>query len=671
MSEVLERLRARRERARRVLLATDRPPKLPQTAALEARGYDAWLAALGSRTFTSPLADFHRELWDWYWAVTLKRLRGEKLSLDDLVFLAIWGRGLGKSSNVEWACIAEGALLGEGFVGYVCETENQAREHVAAIKGRLESSEIARYYPGLAEPEIGGHGYQRGWRQDYLATASGWGIVPLGLDKGVRGGRKDDLRFTMFVLDDIDDVNDSPLSIEKKLLAISRSILPAGTDDTLVLFPQNLIHEDGVLNQIYTRRSDVLAHRRVSGPVPAFSELEIGTAADGLPSIDVAAPVWDALDVDSARKYLSKFGPRAFLAEYQHDFEGDRAELVLKHWRDEIHVITQSEFAKVFGSRTIPDRWNKYVFHDFARTNTADHANVAGFVAVSSMGEPLPGYTFLYDCMTFDAGTEPDDVALRLLKAIAPRRDWESLIRAHASRDGLERYLTSATDLLAARRDVLSNVIPDAARRAFGSRNFMRWVMSHEAESARRVYNNVFGLPFQASNPGADGGVDLINHLMRVDRAREHPFRSGVTGHARFFMVVPDSEAATPAAVRPESLRDSQRARYQFKRWRNRPPKTTEAGEVERGLLKKNDDFGNGLMMLYYRNPPSAAPMTERERRDAMRPAGLRDADVARQPDPRIQSAMILSQHFWDSEREVEERSRSSRFPVRVRFRRG
>lgn len=83
---------------------------------------------------------------------------------------------------------------------------------------------------------------------------------------------------------------------------------------------------------------------------------------------------------------------------------------------------------------------------------------------------------------------------------------------------------------------------------------------------------------------------------------------------------------------------------------RRRSPKTTDAGEVERGLLKKNDDFGNGLMMLYHKNPPCAAPMTEREERDAVRPAALRDAGIARVEDPRVASAAILSQMIFDEE---------------------
>ena len=104
--------------------------KTSQARELEAKGFDIALRTLGPRTFTKPFSGFHRDLWQWYWGVRLKLLRGEPLTLDELAFLAIWFRGGGKSSNVEWCCILEGGLVGDGFVMYVCDTEKQAKKHV-------------------------------------------------------------------------------------------------------------------------------------------------------------------------------------------------------------------------------------------------------------------------------------------------------------------------------------------------------------------------------------------------------------------------------------------------------------------------------------------------------------------------------------------------------------
>jgi hypothetical protein len=629
---------------------------------------------LGARTFTGEFAFFHLDFWSWYWDIRQKLLRGVRLSPEEMAALLMWGRGGGKSSVVEWCCVAEGALDGAGFVMYVSATEKQAKEHVAAIKGRLESSLVAGYYPSLSRPEIGAHGNQRGWRQDYLATASGWGILPVGLDQGIRGGRKDDDRFSLIVLDDIDDHNDSPAAVEKKLETLARTILPAGAAETVVLFAQNLIHEDSVLNQIYTRRSDVLSDRREFGPYKSFDdvELEPHPVHPGKFVIKSATPTWPHLDVQAARLFLSRSGRKGFMAEYQHDFYSDPSEFVLKNWRDEVHVITRSEFALVFGARDIPDRWYKYGFNDWARTKSARHANVAGFLAVSSQNEPLPGFTFLFNCMSFPAATEADDVAIRMLKAISPRVmargrscSWDELTRASVTRASIETYAESATEMISARRDTLARVIPPLTQSVISSKHYVRFRGSHEqSNGALKVYRDVYGLPFQATNPGADGGVEMLNHLMHVDRTAPHPFKKDEAGadglyrlgFSRFFLIVKDAHAAEPSASMPESLHDSDLARYQLRRWRNVPVKLNESGVVERGPQKMNDDFGNGLMMCVHDGMLQAAPLTEAEEIDMARPVGIRNADLARAAGNAEASRLVMSQMFFDAERRSDDK---------------
>jgi hypothetical protein len=658
--------------------------KTAQALTLEAQGYEAWLKTLASRTFTAPLAFFHHELWQWYWSVRLKILRDEPLSSDELSFLAVWFRGGGKSSNVEWACIAEGALVGDGFVMYVCDTEKQAKKHVQSIRDRLDSPEIVRYYPGLANPRVDRHGVQVGWRQDYLATASGWGIIPVGLDQGIRGGRQRDMRFSMIVLDDIDSHEDTPAAVEKKLELIARSILPAGTSDTLVLFPQNLIHENSVLSQILTRRSDVLSERSVSGPVKAFGELELelDESAEGRKwRIQSCVPTWAGLDVEDARKFLGKFGRKAFLSEYQHDFGAEREEKVLPHYNDTVHVITWEEFARMFGgARRIPERWNKYVFNDWARTKTAYHANVAGKVTVSSQNEPLPGFVFAYDMMSFDAGTLAETVALRLLKSISPTvdgtpsgRGWEDLMKSELSRAGLEGYVTDATELIRARREALARVFPRHVQPLLQRGNYRKFAMSHEADDVRSVYRQAFGLPFVGVNPGKSGGIEWLNHYMQVDAEARHPFRPEERGFTRFFLIVDDDRRAFPASPSPDDLHDSDLARYQFKHWRNSAPKLNELGVVERGPQKMNDDYANGLMFLFHDNGVQAAPLDAHEQRELRLAPELQRAAIAEITDSRTLEARIVARNMRLNEMKADAESANcmKRMSVpRVRFRR-
>lgn len=663
MNERVTELARRQARALRALdlldgyLSPNDLSSLKTTPAreLEARGYESWLYTLGSRTFTHPLSSFHHQLWDWYWSIRLKIFRREPLAPDELAFLAVWFRGGGKSSNVEWCCIAEGGLVGDGFVMYVCDTEKQAKKHVLSIRDRLDSREIAHYYPGLANPRVDKHGYQVGWRQDYLATASGWGIVPVGLDQGIRGGRQRDMRFTMIVLDDIDSHEDTPAAVEKKLDLIARSILPAGTSDTLVLFPQNLIHENSVLNQILTRRSDVLSERTVSGPVSAFAELDLqlDESSTGRKwAIRSCVPVWPGMDLTDARKYLGKFGRRAFLAEYQHEFNQDKEVRVLVNYDDKVHVIRRSDFARVFGTRAVPAGWNKYAFHDWSKTKTQYHANVCGKVAVSSQNSPLPGRIFLFDLMSFEANTQADDVALRFLKSLtantASSRDavaWDELVKASMSRAGLERFMADTTRLIEARREVLARVIPQYVCPLLQVQNFRKLRMSHEAKTERQIYRNIYGLPFEASNPGEDGGVEWLNHYMQVDATAAHPFLPEQQGNTWMFIVVEDDKYPFPESATPDALHDSDLARFQFKHWRNRAPKLTEAGLVEYGPMKLNDDFGNGLMMLFHDHIVRAAPLTAEERREVLMPDSARLATIQELP-PAEQGRAFASRDF-------------------------
>lgn len=698
MSETLDRMKARSERARRVLEAVDRPEKTAHAARLELEGYERWAMRLGARTFKKPFSLFHHRFWRWYWPARLKLLRGEPLSADELTALLIWGRGLGKSSHVEWACIAEGALAEgvtdePGLVGYVCADSDLAKGHLESIRGRLESSSVAHYYPGLANPRVA-RGVQTAWRQDRLVTASGWGIVPFGLKEGVRGSRLDDMRFSMFVFDDVDNRRFSADVIRKNLDIIAHEILPAGTSQTLKLFPQNLVREDGALAQILNRETDVLSRRTVIGddagePQPSFEEVELEPDEErpGAYRIKSAVPVWEGLDLNAAEVFLADSGRAAFLAEYQHDLTGERSEFVLPHFRDEVHVITRSQFERVYGTRTIPFYWGKRWFNDWAKTKTAKHANVAGCLSVSAQNTELPGVAILSDCLSFPAGTEADDVALRIIKTISStaavngsQRSWDVVLREAFTRTNVSDYASSLTDLIGMSRDARSRIIPPLVRKVLAAQHLYTFRGSHEQNNgALKVYRDVYGLPFRATNPGSDGGVELLNSLMRVDRTHPHPFKKDSRGEdglfelgfSRFYVLVDDDAAAPPAAnANPRDLHDSALARYQLKRWRVLPVSDTVTGEVERGPEKRNDDFGNGLQMVTHDGLPEATGLTERERLEVARPRGLRDVDIVRIADPQLQSAAVTSQILWDDHfrKREDEEGRTSR--SRVVFRR-
>ena len=89
--------------------------------------------------------------------------------------------------------------------------------------------------------------------------------------------------------------------------------------------------------------------------------------------------------------------------------------------------------------------------------------------------------------------------------------------------------------------------------------------MSHEAKTQREIYYTVFGLPFLPMNPGEDGGIDWINHYMKVIETKRHPFFLEKMGEPWLYLIVDDDKYDFPSDVLPDKLHDSDLARYQFK----------------------------------------------------------------------------------------------------------
>lgn len=618
-----------------------------KAAQLEARGWEAWLKTLGPKTFSRPFAPFHAEYWNWLWTTRTRLLRGERLTPAELVMLLIWFRGGGKSSHVEWGCIAEGARAPKGFIGYICETEALSLGHIQSIRRRLDSPQIIEYYPGLASPKLDRQGRQVAWRQDYLYTKSGWGIIPIGLEEGVRGGKLEDVRFTTLVFDDIDSRTDSPAAREKKLKRIAFEILPAGTmnADTMVWFPQNLIDVDSCLNQIYTGRVDILSERQVSGPHPAFQMLELvldENASGRKYVIANAVPTWPEVDMNAAKKFLADSGRVAFMAEYQHDFEAAREGRVLRNYNDALMVIDEDDYCRVFGSLDTLDTFNKYFGHDWSRTKSAYHANVGGKLAVTNQNSPLPGKLILHDLMSFEAGTQADDVGLRFLESITPfvpdkALTWKELIELSLSRQGLEQFISDATRLIEARRNILAGIIPPLVMPLLKAKRYMRFVGSHDQNNdALQVYRRVYGLPFRPLNPRETGGLEWADHYMDIDKKTRHPFfedrqladGTWEKGCPGMFLLVKNGKKAYPGSATPDALHDSDLCRYQFSNWRMRPMKLTEAGALEHGPMKMNDDFGQMLQMLLLDNSITAVPMTYQEQVNEMIPRKNRVAEM-------------------------------------------
>lgn len=265
-------------------------------------------------------APHHLEFWAWVAGVQL----GEK---PDEAFVGIWGRGEAKSTSAELGCVALAATGRRRYGLYVCETQDQADDHVGNVAAMLESVGIERWYPATGEKLVGKFGNSKGWRRNRIRTASGFTLDAIGLDTASRGVKLEDQRPDLMVIDDVDGHDDSPQRTGRKIDTLTKALLPAGADDLAVLAIQNMVHRDSVFARLGDGRAKFLARRCVSGPIPAVRGLvtrhEVvsdgrGKAA-GRDVIVAGEVTWPAKSLDAVQRKIDEWGLPSFLEEAQHD----------------------------------------------------------------------------------------------------------------------------------------------------------------------------------------------------------------------------------------------------------------------------------------------------------------------------------------------------------------
>lgn len=362
-------------------------------------------------------------------------------------------------------------------------------------------------------------------------------------------------------------------------------------------------------------------------------------------------------------------GAASHNCEYQHVFDKDKEGKVMKNYFDAIHVISEQEFCRAYGIEwhpgfRVPIFWYKFVFNDKARTNSESHVNAAGTLTMSSQNSRLPGITYLFDALSFEEASEPDDVALALLRCISPivrvngiDRTWQELRRSLISRKDIANFVGSVKDEIAASREGVARVFPKQVAPLLAAYNYKRFRMSHEADDWRRVYRETFGLPFEAANPGKGEGQALVNLAMEIDLDVADPFkRIGywsedrqtfirdqykqdprsdlLMGMSRWYMIVKEDKLPYPNDAKPDLLHGSDRARYQFTEQRYTASKLNALGETEGEPEKRNDDFSQGLLMFYMDNSIRARELTEEEKQDLSLPPAIQNAAIEAETDP-------------------------------------
>ena len=354
----------------------------------------SWLETLFPQYVTGGFADRHVEFWDWVWSIT----RGAAPP----AFIAIWPRGGGKSTSSEIACAAVGARETRRYILYICETQDQADDHVANIGGLLESAQIENYYPELGSRKVGKYGTSKGWRRNRLRTAAGLTIDAIGLDTAARGVKLDDARPDMMVLDDLDSEADKLETVEKKIRTLTRKLLMAGSNDVAVLAVQNLVHPDSIFSQLADGRADWLANRVVSGPHPAIRDFSY-EQREGKFWILGGTATWDGQPLDVCQHIIHTDGISAFLSECQQEVQPPAGGMFDHLDFDQMHVDWDD----------LPIFQRITVWVDPAVTDT-DRSDAHGIQA-SGLGVDGKVYSF----WSWEARTSPEDSLRRaILKAV-------------------------------------------------------------------------------------------------------------------------------------------------------------------------------------------------------------------------------------------------------------
>lgn len=265
-----------------------------------------WLATNYEPYTRSPFAARMIRLWDWIDALTpgtRPRPRAE-----------CWPRGSGKSTTAELGVIRALVRGSRRFVLYISSIQPQADKHVESIGVAFE-----RLGTGRA---VNQYGQSRGWRHNELHTAEGGSVIALGLDAAARGIKIDQFRPDLIVLDDIDERSESDESREKKIVTLTQSILPAGSDDLAVLFVQNLIHSDSMMAKLIDGRADFLRDVEIGAFQPAIIEpvIEAETTDDGVTyHITGGEPTWEGQNLAVCERQIATWGLTAFRREAQHE----------------------------------------------------------------------------------------------------------------------------------------------------------------------------------------------------------------------------------------------------------------------------------------------------------------------------------------------------------------
>lgn len=471
----------------------------------------AWAKYFFPNFFGRPYTEYQKDFWKWIDTIEPGQRYRPRVECEP--------RGVGKSTNAEAAVAKLVATKKRRMVGYVSLEDTKATKHFESIKSMFESERFLEAYPHCRPKIQKLRDIAAQWSRDAIVTADGAMIVPLSLLGSSRGWKSSEgERFDLIILDDIDKLGQSPDLVKKLIDMLKGEILAAGTDQTLVIMPQNLIYRDSICAQVLDQRADILTDRIFCGPYPLLKWYEAEKVdVDG---DDTGAKKWvitsgeafdPAIGLDYAESLLNTFGKALFDRECQQIVNVVEDDKDFREWDERYHLITKSEFRRTMEDRgervwnehreclQIPFRWNVGLGFDWGTTK--GHPSAVVFVA-----RPPENSAFA-DChFVFAEVIKPKFPldAFEEIELVSPGR------MATAIQNKLKEWNVNDSQVTIKR-------------------------MSHEASAALNTM--ALDLPSEIQmfwgkwKAQKGSGVAQIQNLLELDKAQDHPFRVYPKGH--------------------------------------------------------------------------------------------------------------------------------------------
>jgi len=361
-------------------------------------GYDDWLEKVLPNIKRKPFAARHESLVKHVWSI--------QPDVRPFPYVAIWPRGGGKTTICEAATVMIGCLAARRYGWYIQETQDQADKRIINIADMLETPLMEYYYPSMSRREVGKFGQSRGWTRNFLRTASGFVVEAVGLDKAARSSKVGDARPDWLIIDDIDGKHDSVKTVTKKIETLTRTLLPAASNNAAVMFVQNLIHPNSIASQLVDGRAEFLLDRTVNGPHKAVDNLVTEIQTDPQTNrrkyvIMGGSATWEGQSIEDCQNIINRDGLTSFKQESQHEVKAPPGGI----WN---HIEWQRCTFK-----ELPDLVYGSVWCDPAVTSTDDSDSMG----IQADGVDATGT--LYRLFSWESITTPDDVLRRaILKAV-------------------------------------------------------------------------------------------------------------------------------------------------------------------------------------------------------------------------------------------------------------